>query len=160
MHVLSLDVSRRLKEGHIHMLCDDRKTTNAMRKSNGDPKPLNQIKINVLSGLDKILGLVAKQFLGFGLQVEISKADRIHNLSGLLGERSLIGTLKASNFERINQVSSFLEAIFDFFCENQKKKALVTKVITLYSDLNNTLMRELTPPCCTEEELSKAAKMI
>lgn len=49
LHMLSLGGSRLLKECLINMLSDDKKTTIARRKSNGEPKLFNQNKRIVLS---------------------------------------------------------------------------------------------------------------
>lgn len=67
--------------------------------------------------------------------------------------------IEASNFERIDQVSSFLGAIFDVFCGNVNK-ASVTEVFILYSDLNIIMKSELAQPFWTGEELSKIAKLV
>lgn len=130
-----------------------------MHKSNGDPKPLSQIKRIFLSEVNEFLRLVAKQSPGSGLQVDFSKANKTRNTSGLFVEEGLIGMLEASDNNRIDHVSPVLDAIVDVFCENDYK-ALVTKVLTLYSDINTTLKRKLTLPCWADEELSKLAKMI
>lgn len=49
MHVLSLCVGRLLKECLVHMLSHDEESTNAMCKSNGDPKQFSPIRRTVLS---------------------------------------------------------------------------------------------------------------
>lgn len=159
MHMPSLGVCRLLKECLMNMLSNDKKTRNAMRKSNRKPKPFYKIKKIVLFERNKFLKLFAKQSPGFNLQVDFSKADRTHNLSGAFGAKYLIDMLEASDFERPVQLSPFLGAIVDVFCGNENN-APVTKVLTLYSDFNITLKRKLTQPCLTGKELSNPSKMI
>lgn len=53
MHVLSLSVSRLLKEYLIKMLSDDKETANSMDKLNTDHEPFHQIKRIVFSKLNK-----------------------------------------------------------------------------------------------------------
>lgn len=68
----------------------------------------------------------------------------------------MIAIISISDFERINQVSSFVDVIVDAFSENENK-ASVAKRFTLYSALTVTMRRILTNPCWTGKVLSSLA---
>lgn len=91
MHVLSLGVSKLLKEFLINMSSNDKRTTISMRKSIGNCKGFDQTTTIVPSEQNTIPRLVAKQSPGFDPPVDASKADRTHTLYSLLDEQSLIG---------------------------------------------------------------------
>lgn len=130
-----------------------------MRKLNRYPRPFYQIRSIVLSELNEFLRPLSKLSLVFELQVNFSKAERTHNVTGVLDEQGSIGMLGASDFYHLDQVSSYLGAIVDFFCENDNNTP-VTKMFTLYSDINFTLERNLSQPRCADKEPSRHAKMI
>lgn len=67
--------------------------------------------------------------------------------------------LVGSDFKRADGGLPFHDALVGFFCGNENK-ASVTKVFTLYYDLNYTLRNEITLLFWTGEELLCLAKMI
>lgn len=68
--MLSLGISRLLKECVINMLSDDTEKTIATQKSNRDSKPFEQIRRLIDSEIDQLLRHVAIQSLRFGLQID------------------------------------------------------------------------------------------
>lgn len=131
-----------MKEFVIIVLSDDKETTIAIRKSNEDSKPFDQMKIFVQFELNKFFRLVVKQFPEFSFQVEFLKPGRTHNFSGPFAEQGLICMSEAAGFERIDHVSFFLGTMFSLFCGN-KSKAPITNAFSMCFDPNVTLSRKL-----------------
>lgn len=94
---------------------------------------------------------MCSQSPGFQYQVDFSKVDGTHILFGLFGEQGLAGISDASDFEKIDRISSFLGAVTDVFCGN-KNKVHVTAHFTMYSG-RTFLLKENCAKCSGLEKI-------
>lgn len=86
---------------------------------------------------------------GFQINVDLSKGESSHDLSGLFQEDGQVDMPEASDFENIGQVSPFLDAFENIFCANEAA-AYITEIFVVYADLLLKMRRKLVDPCWTD----------
>lgn len=93
----------------------------------------------------------------FQLNNDISKKGSPHSISKLSRINGLAGRFHASDFQKIDQVSTFLWAVLNLLCEN-KAGAYTSKVIVIYAELLLNSSRKLVDPVWTDDELRELRK--
>ena len=159
MHVLSLGISRLLKECLWELLDDSNRKTSALRTSNGSKKTYKAAKRFVLQSMNHFLLETIESSPGFQMRVNLNKEKGIGRLNGLFLENGLAGLLQASDFDRIDKVSPFLGAMADSFCGNSRK-AEITKVYTRYVDLLHFATRNHFVPGWSASDIATLRTMI
>lgn len=154
MHVFHIVTSRLLKEHFVGMVNDNDKTVVALKSRPDEPKTYKQIWERVLHELDYFLKKLNKNCQDFSCSYISPKEKILNNLPGLFGKDGCIGMLADFDFEKPDQVPSFLRANVDIFCEINVTVGLIS-VFTKYCVWLLTLNWKQLDPGWIENELGE-----
>lgn len=101
------------------MLHNNDATATALKSGGGVQKTYKEARNRVLSELNVFFKNVKRDLPTVQLKVDFSNGGSLHNMRSLFGENYLVEMLEAFDFKHIDQVSTFLGAIEDIFCENE-----------------------------------------
>lgn len=133
-----------LRECLLSILGDDKRSTGVFKDAMRGAKSYKQIKSNAFHPLKAVLKETERIPDAFGLIVDFSKGDGLRSHTGLFPETEFVEMLEASDYNPINEVFYFLEAIADTFCGNVNNSE-VTRVFIFYVHLlrvNNRINRD------------------
>lgn len=97
---------------------DEMRATLANRTRNDIEKQFRSNKSTVIRRISKILRNTKQQSPGDGLKLDYSRSDCQSAMSVLYTETGIQGLLLASNYNSIDTVLLFVEALLDTFCGN------------------------------------------
>lgn len=118
MQVISVGISRSLKECHFNYLCDCSRTNPSMCYFTRIPKHYSAIPRCVLELINDLLRDTELQSSLKVLRIDLPEGDCIGSLLGLFTETCITGMLEANNYDSLEMVSPILGKIVDSCCRN------------------------------------------
>lgn len=116
------------------MLGNTTGNVSALKGSDGQNKNFKKIRKLILRWMNVSFRITEKTSSGYGLTINFARGDEVAWSTGLFFEHGLAGMLEASVYDSKDQVSTFLEAIFDAF-RGDFEIVEVTNVFTDFVDL-------------------------
>lgn len=116
MHRLSLGNSKALQKIVLDILNDEFIHSSSIFYRNGNPIPFIFLKKRTLAELNVFLRYLQRDSPAYDLRVDLSKWEAVGKMSGVFNIEGVSSILEASDYDRVDLVSSFLGKIVDRCC--------------------------------------------